>query len=149
VYVVIKIDTGKIEKIVTDQLFFYSSKVREKVNRASKQVAAQAVRDVKAAAPEDTGVYKRGIIKKEKVSFGESSFIIGNRSRKGLLAHILEYGRSSEKKAAEHILSSGHALRGGGRTSTKHYAKPHFAPAEEKAVKNFTTIVERIIKNER
>ena len=109
---------------LTKALEEYTTEVAEGIKRASKEVADEAVKELRATSPKNTGEYAKGWTKK-KVDDG---YIVHNKSKPGL-AHLLEFG---------------HAKRGGkGRVA----ARPHIAPVEEKAIKKFEDEVERVIRS--
>ncbi len=109
---------------LTKALEEYTTEVTEGIKEASKEIADEAVKELRTTSPKKTGKYSKGWTKK-KVNDG---YIIHNKSKPGL-AHLLEFG---------------HAKRGGkGRVS----GEPHIGPVEEKAIKKFEDRVEQIIRS--
>lgn len=109
------------------QLSGYVQSVQEEIEKAKKEVANECKKDIAYDAPHLTGTYERSFKVKKT----------GGKNKTKYIVHNVEYQLT-------HLLEHGHAKRGGGRTR----AFPHFAPAEDKAVREYLNRVERAIQNE-
>jgi hypothetical protein len=119
------------DKAMSDILKEYGDSVEEKSHKAAAKVAKIAKQEVQAGAPHRSGRYRKGwSVTEEKTSRLWFEYTVHNRSRYQL-AHLLE---------------KGHALKRGGRTYGHVPARPHIAPAEQKAVRNYEEALERIAK---
>ena len=119
------------DKAMSDILKEYGDSVNEKSHKAAAKVAKIAKQEVQVDAPHRSGRYRKGwTVKEEKTSRLWFEYTVHNRSRYQL-AHLLE---------------KGHALKRGGRTYGHVSARPHIAPAEQKAVRNYEEALERIAK---
>lgn len=124
-----RIRVDDFDKALEDILAEYGDNVTEGTKAATEAVARIAVQEAKAKAPYGTGKhhkahYRTGITQRDISTRLVPGQVVYNRS-KYQLVHLLEHG---------------HALRNGGRAR----AFPHFAPAEEHAIKNFEEAVKRI-----
>ena len=111
-----------LAKQINNQLERYATLVRGEVEKATDDVTKEAVQEIKAASPVETGAYKAGWTRK-KVPNG---YIIHNKTNYQL-THLLEHG---------------HAKRSGGRVA----GKVHIRPAEERANKRFEERIEKAVK---
>lgn len=111
-----------LSKEIAKQVALYTEDVEKKLRRAENKVAKESVEELKSRSPKKTGGYAEGWTKKR---IG-NNVVIYNKNKPGL-AHLLEHG---------------HVKRNGGRTS----GKAHIRPVEEKAVKEFTKLVEKAVK---
>ncbi|MCH4566039.1 HK97 gp10 family phage protein [Bacillus sp. ES1-5] len=111
---------------IARELQRYANVVEENMEEAKGKVADDLVSELKQKSPKstrkDTRKYAKGWRKKK-----EGNAIIVHNALKPQLTHLLE---------------KGHAKVGGGRVP----AKVHIAPAEEKAINEFTKLVERAIQ---
>ncbi|MFB4347715.1 HK97 gp10 family phage protein [Bacillus sp. BR_7] len=111
---------------IARELQRYAHVVEEDMEEAKEKVADDLVSELKQKSPKstrnDTRKYAKGWRKKK-----ERNAIIVHNALKPQLTHLLE---------------KGHAKVGGGRVP----AKVHIAPAEEKAINEFTELVERAIQ---
>ncbi|MDA2320289.1 MULTISPECIES: HK97 gp10 family phage protein [Bacillus cereus group] len=111
---------------IARELQRYAHVVEEDMEEAKEKVANDLVSELKQKSPKstrkDTRKYAKGWRKKK-----EGNAIIIHNALKPQLTHLLE---------------KGHAKVGGGRVP----AKVHIAPAEEKAINEFTELVERAIQ---
>lgn len=101
-----------------------TSDLKSSVRKAGTNVK----KDISANAPKKTGAYSKSWTVKTTKETSNSLELIVYSPRKYQLAHLLEFG---------------HAKRGGGRTK----AQPHIAPAEEAAVKQLESDIERALKS--
>lgn len=109
---------------LTKALEEYTTEVEEGIKEASKEVADEAVQELRATSPKNTGKYAKGWTKKKE----GDGYIVYNNTKPGL-AHLLEFG---------------HAKRGGkGRVS----GRPHIGIVEDKAIKKFEDRIENIIRS--
>ncbi|MDM5195463.1 HK97 gp10 family phage protein [Bacillus hominis] len=108
---------------ITKELQRYSNLVEEDMEVAKEEVSDNLVQELKQESPKKTGKYSKGWRKKK-----DGNSIIVYNALKPQLTHLLE---------------KGHAKAGGGRVPP---AKVHIAPAEEKAINDFTELVERAIQ---
>ena len=103
----------------------YAEGVTEEIEKAAKDVANEAKKEIAYDSTHLTGTYERGWRVKKKSKKGKPLYII----------HNVEYQLT-------HLLEHGHAKRGGGRTRVF----PHIAPAEEKAIREYLARIERAIE---
>ncbi|PGX31020.1 hypothetical protein COE33_09285 [Bacillus anthracis] len=116
---------GSIDSLANDiarELQRYGKEVEEKLEVEKEVVANNLVSDLKEKSPKNTGKYAKGWRKKKE----------GN----GFIVH------NALKPQLTHLLEKGHAKVNGGRVP----AKVHIAPAEERAVNEFSERVERAIQ---
>lgn len=100
----------------------YADLATSDLKSSVRKAGASVRKEIQANAPKDKGTYaKSWSVKNTKESANALEVTVYSKNRYQL-AHLLEFG---------------HAKRGGGRTT----AKPHIAPAEEKAI----SILEREI----
>ena len=96
--------------------------LKESVKKAGKTVKDE----IKQTAPKDTGKYaKSWTVKTVKETSNTLDVVVHSKNRYQI-AHLLEHG---------------HAKRGGGRVA----ARPHIAPAEEKAIETLEREVEKTL----
>lgn len=107
---------------ISKQLQTYTKDVEKKVKQAENKITSEAVAELKQKSPEKTGSYATGW-GKTKV---DGKTVILNKTD-GQLTHLLEHG---------------HVKAGGGRVS----GKAHIRPVEEKAIAQFTELVEKAIR---
>lgn len=107
---------------IAKHLRTYTTDVEQGVEKAKRKVAREAVEQLKATSPKNTGQYAAGW-RTKKV---DSAVVIYNAT-KGSLTHLLE---------------KGHAKVNGGRVP----GQPHIRTAEQKAIKEYISEVEKVIK---
>ena len=123
----LNISADNLGKEIANTIAAYTKEVEKGIKQASKEVADEAVKELRATSPRSKKKgrhYADGWTKKKK----GDGYIIHNKSKPGL-AHLLEFG---------------HLKRGG---KDRVSGVPHITPAEDKAIKKFERIVEKIIKN--
>jgi hypothetical protein len=108
---------------IAKQLATYTKDVERKVKQAENKVAREAVEELKQRSPVDTGDYADGWAVKRV----DGKLVIHN-SKKYQLTHLLEYG---------------HVKANGGRVP----ARVHIRPVEEKAIADFTNLIEKAIES--
>ena len=109
-----KTEIGNLASAVMEGLEEYARLSAEGMKEAVKKSARLCKAEIVENAPVDTGNYKKSWTTRVT---GESS-------------DSMEITVYSKESWQPHLLENGHAKRGGGRVS----ARPHIAPAEEKAV---------------
>jgi len=100
----------------------YTDEISEGMEAAKKETAKNVVNILKATSPKGTGDYAKGW----RVAQLGSKQIIHNKTNYQLT----------------HLLEKGHAKVNGGRVA----AKVHIRPAEEQAIADFISGVERVIR---
>ncbi len=111
-----------ISKEIARALSDYTEDVTEGLQEAKKEVAKDAAKKLKVSSPQLSGDYAKGW-RAKKVG---SSYVVHNKTDYQL-THLLEYG---------------HAKRSGGRVS----GDPHIRPAEQEAINDYVSRVERVIR---
>ncbi|MEK3997908.1 HK97 gp10 family phage protein [Bacillus sp. FSL K6-2822] len=107
---------------IARELQRYANVVEEDVEEAQEKVANNLVDELQQKSPKNTGKYRKGWRKKK----------VGN----AIVVH------NALKPQLTHLLEKGHAKANGGRVP----AQVHIAPAEEKAINEFTALVERAVQ---
>lgn len=107
---------------ITRELQRYAHLVEEDLEIAKEEVSKHLVGELQQKSPKNTGKYRKGWHKKK----------VGN----AIVVH------NALKPQLTHLLEKGHAKANGGRVP----AQVHIAPAEEKAINEFTELVERAIQ---
>lgn len=115
--------------LIADSIAEYGQDVKEGIDRQTVHVGEATIGKVRNDAPERSGAYKKAIkLKTERQLLGNKKVTIYVGKPHYRLTHLLE---------------NGHALQNGGRTR----AFPHWKPAEDFAVKEFTEGVTKVIEN--
>ena len=113
-----------INKYLTDYHKLLTDDLKSSVQKTAKTVKSE----IKENAPKRTGKYaKSWSAKKVKETANTLELVVHSKNRYQI-AHLLE---------------KGHAKKGGGRVE----ARPHIAPAEEKAIKELEADIKRSIVN--
>lgn len=122
----VKIDdmASEIMKGLDEYAKLTTSDLKASVRKAGNSVK----KDISANAPKKTGAYSKSWTVKTTKETSNSLELTVCSPRKYQLAHLLEFG---------------HAKRGGGRTK----AQPHIAPAEEAALRQLESDIERSLKS--
>lgn len=114
---------NQLQNEIMRQLNIYTNEVAEKVKDNQEELGKEAVKELKANSPEQTGDYRKGWkLKKEK--------------DKVIVHNATDYQLT-------HLLEKGHANRDGGRTPPQ----VHIAPVEEKVVDEYIQRVESDIES--
>lgn len=114
--------TSDLANEIARQLASYTDDVEDKVNQAREKVSNEAVEELKMKSPRKTGQYAGGW---GTIQRGNTT-IIANK-KKPQLTHLLEHGHVKTK---------------GGRVA----GKAHIRPVEQKAIEDFTSLVEEAIR---
>ena len=122
----VKIDNMAAE--IMKGLDEYAKLTTSDLKSAVRQAGTNVKKDIQANAPKKTGAYSKSWSVKATKETSNSLELTVYSPKKYQLAHLLEFG---------------HAKRGGGRTK----AQPHIAPAEEAAVKQLESDIERALRS--
>lgn len=122
----VKIDNmaAEIMKGLDEYARLTTSDLKSSVRKAGTNVK----KDIQANAPKKTGAYSKSWSVKTTKETSNTLELTVYSPKKYQLAHLLEFG---------------HAKRGGGRTK----AQPHIAPAEEAAIKQLESDIERALRS--
>lgn len=112
--------SGAIFGILNEYSDYVSAETKEVIKKAGQT----AVKEIKAAAPKDTGKYAKNW--KSKVVSETANTV-----------HVSVYAES-RSYSLTHLLENGHAKRGGGRVA----AIPHIEPAERKIIEQVAAEIE-------
>ena len=122
-----RVSIGQMADAIMDGLEEYASLATDDL-KASVRKAGKTVKDeITATAPKDTGKYTKSWAVKTQKETSHSLELVVHSKNRCQLAHLLEFG---------------HAKRGGGRVA----ARPHIAPAEEKAIDALEREIEKALK---
>lgn len=117
-----KIDIDGISNAIVEGLKTYTSEIEKELKEEKERIGKEAATTLKGTSPRRSGRYA--------ASWGtekdDESIVIRNKKH---------YQRT-------HLLEKGHAKRGGGRVA----GRTHIAPVEEKAVKEFEEVAEKVIQ---
>ena len=117
-----------IEVEIQKELSGYQKTVKEIVRDACRETAESCLEEIKENSPVDTGEYRRGWKLKEEANNAlRVSYVIKNTTKPHLT----------------HLLEKGHAKVNGGRVE----GIPHIKPAEDRAARMLTELVEEALKN--
>ena len=122
----VKIDNMAAE--IMKGLDEYAKLTTSDLKSAVRQAGTIVKKDIQANAPKKTGAYSKSWSVKATKETSNSLELTVYSPKKYQLAHLLEFG---------------HAKRGGGRTK----AQPHIAPAEEAAIKQLESDIERALRS--
>ncbi len=122
----VKIDNMAAE--IMKGLDEYAKLTTSDLKSAVRQAGTNVKKDIQANAPKKTGAYSKSWSVKATKETSNSLELTVYSPKKYQLAHLLEFG---------------HAKRGGGRTK----AQPHIAPAEEAAIKQLESDIERALRS--
>lgn len=123
------ISIDKLAAAIADTLASYTEEVADQVKDAVDDTAQELLANIRSDAPKRKGKYKRSM--SLKVAYED------NYEKR-----VVWYVKSPHYRL-QHLLERGHALRDGGRSR----AFPHIEKNAEKAEKDFTERVERILEN--
>ena len=122
----VKIDNMAAE--IMKGLDEYAKLTTSDLKSAVRQAGTNVKKDIQANAPKKTGAYSKSWSVKATKETSNSLELTVYSPKKYQLAHLLEFG---------------HAKRGGGRTK----AQPHISPAEEAAIKQLESDIERALRS--
>lgn len=106
----------------------YAAEVSAQIKEDVKAVAAECLKEVKAASPVKTGEYKKGWRKKVAFESLDDIRIIVYNAEKPQLTHLLEFGHAD--------------VMHGGRVA----GKTHIYPAQENAAKKLVDKAKAAVK---
>ncbi len=122
-----RIEPADLQRVVNGILSDYAEDVREAVDEATTETAADAVKKLKTnSMPFKDNTYSKGWTKKVTRNRLYSQATVYNRTE-GRLTHLLEHG---------------HALRNGGRAR----AFPHIAPVNDQVPEVFEEKLEAALR---
>lgn len=122
-----RIEPADLQRVVNGILSDYAEDVREAVDEATTETAADAVKKLKTnSMPFKDNTYSKGWTKKITRNRLYSQATVYNRTE-GRLTHLLEHG---------------HALRNGGRAR----AFPHIAPVNDQVPEVFEEKLEAALR---
>lgn len=108
-------NVGSVSIAVSEILKEFVKEKEDQFAAAADKVTKQAVKDIKAGAPKNTGEYRKGW-RRRKLS--KTNYIVYNEKRPNLT----------------HLLEKGHVIKNQNGTYGRAPAHKHIGPAEEKAV---------------
>ncbi len=121
-----RVSIDRMASAIMEGLQEYADLATDDLKQSVKKAGKTVKDEIAATAPKDTGKYaKSWAVKTQKETSNSLEVVVHSRNRYQI-AHLLEHG---------------HAKRGGGRVA----ARPHIAPAEEKAVETLEREVEKAL----
>ena len=123
------IQIGQLADTIAKELETYSEAITEGIKAAVDDVSKELLQNTRAAAPAESGKYKKAISIK-------TAFESPTERRK-------QWYVKAPRHTLSHLLEEPHKTRNGGTSR----AFPHIKENEEKAVKDFESKVEGVIKN--
>ena len=123
-----KIKIDELADTIVKGMTAYSDLATEELKTAVKNAGNLVKKEIAANAPKNTGAYAKSWAVKNTKETAESLEVTVYSKNRYQLAHLLE---------------KGHAKRGGSREP----ARPHIAPAEEKAIKELEEEIGRSLKS--
>ena len=122
-----RVSIGQMADAIMDGLEEYASLATDDLKASVRKAGKTVKDDITATAPKDTGKYTKSWAVKTQKETSHSLELVVHSKNRYQLAHLLEFG---------------HAKRGGGRVA----ARPHIAPAEEKAIDTLEREIEKALK---
>lgn len=123
------IQIGQLADAISKELTLYSEAVTKGIKEVVDDVSEELLQNTRADAPEESGKYKRAISVK-------TVYESPTERRK-------QWYVKAPRHTLPHLLEKPHKTRNGGTSR----AFPHIKQNEEKAVKDFESKVEGVIKN--
>ncbi len=121
-----KVDIDNLGAAIVQAVHDYTEDVSRAIAKEVDDTAKQALKDVKAASPRQTGDYHKG-------------WRLKGMSRDGVASRILHNATDYQ---LVHLLEFGHASRNGGRVSAKPHVKPSVDPLLKRMERNVKDIIE-------
>lgn len=122
---VVSID--QMASAITQSLKEYADLTAEDLKKSVKKAGKAVKTEISQTAPVDTGKYKKSWAVKTLKETSNSLEVVVHSKNRYQIAHLLEHG---------------HAKRGGGRVA----ARPHIAPAEQKAIETLEREIENALR---
>ena len=122
-----KVKIDGLAEAVMKELTEYADLATVDMKAAVKKAGHTVKKQIQSTAPKDTGAYSK-------------SWSVKNTKETSKSLEVTVYSRNHYQLA--HLLEFGHAKRGGGRVA----ARPHIAPAEEKAIDTLEREIEKALK---
>ena len=123
------IQIGELSDAVQRELTTYSKDITDGIKQVVNDVSGELLENTRKDAPKHSGKYKRAI--RLKIMYESSD-------EKRVRWHV-----AAPRHTLSHLLENPHKTRNGGMSR----AFPHIKKNEEKAVKDFETKVDEVIKN--
>ena len=123
------IQIGQLSDAISKELKLYSEAITEGIKAAADDVAEELLQNTRADAPENSGKYKKAM--RVKTAYESPT----ERRKRWYVA--------APRHTLSHLLEKTHKTRNGGTS----HAIPHIKKNEEKAVRDFESKVEGVIKN--
>ena len=121
-----KVSIDQMASAIMEGLQEYAELATDDLKQSVKKAGKTVKDEIAQTAPKDTGKYaKSWTVKTVKETSNTLDVVVYSKNRYQI-AHLLEHG---------------HAKRGGGRVA----ARPHIAPAEEKALETLEREVEKAL----
>ena len=121
-----KVSIDQMASAIMEGLQEYADLATDDLKQSVKKAGKIVKDEIAQTAPKDTGKYaKSWTVKTVKETSNTLDVVVHSKNRYQI-AHLLEHG---------------HAKRGGGRVA----ARPHIAPAEEKAIETLEREVEKAL----
>ena len=121
-----RVSIDRIASAIMEGLQEYADLATGDLKKAVKKAGKSVKDEISQTAPKDTGKYAKSWAVKTVKETSNSLDVVVHSKNRYQIAHLLEHG---------------HAKRGGGRVA----ARPHIAPAEEKAVQTLASEVEKAL----
>ena len=119
-----RVSIDNMATAIMEGLTEYADLATDELKAAVRKAGTNVKKDIQANAPKRTGAYSKSWTVKTTKETSNSLELTVYSPKKYQLAHLLEFG---------------HAKRGGGRTK----AQPHIQPAEESAIKELESTIQR------
>ena len=121
-----RVPIDRMASAIMEGLQEYADLATGDLKKAVKKAGKSVKDEISQTAPKDTGKYTKSWAVKTVKETSNSLDVVVHSKNRYQIAHLLEHG---------------HAKRGGGRVA----ARPHIAPAEEKAVQTLASEVEKAL----
>ena len=121
-----RVSIGQMTSAIMEGLQEYADLATDDLKQSVKKAGKTVKDEIAQTAPKDTGKYAKSWTVKTQKETSNSLEVVVHSKNRYQIAHLLEHG---------------HAKRGGGRVA----ARPHIAPAEEKAIDTLEREVEKAL----